>query len=283
MLRENFIFVDSVRDKSSTLQKYVSQKPNPRFLNLPFALYFHNLGNLNSPKTASEWGKKNPRSYNFVKSVFSEKQSIAYANSSIGLNNWFLKSDGPVIVNPQKVKNTSDNLLAYYKTQGYFKSSVDTIINRYDDKKATVEYYVTKGKPTTLDSILIKIESPVLDSIYKASNYITLLKKGDQYNDQTFRNEAKNTLKLFKNNGIYHFKEAALGFYVDSTRTDYKTNVDFLMSGNRLVEKDGRYLEKPFKIQTIKEVNIITDYSFTRKTQKYLDSISFKGINFFCS
>lgn len=281
MLRENFIFVDSVRDKSSTLQKYVSQKPNPRFLNLPFALYFHNLGNLNSPKTASEWGEKNPRSYNFVKTVFSEKQSIAYANSSIGLNNWFLKSDGPVIVNPQKVKNTSDNLLAYYKTQGYFKSSVDTIINRYDDKKAIVEYYVTKGKPTILDSIHIKIESPILDSIYKASNYITLLKKGDQYNDQTFRKEAKNTLKLFKNNGIYHFKEAALGFYVDSTGTDYKTNVDFLMSGNRLVEKDGRYLEKPFKIQTIKEVNIITDYSFTRKTQKYLDSISFKGINFF--
>ena len=281
MLKENYIFVDSVRDKSSALQKFVLQKPNPRFLNLPFALYFHNLGNLNSPKTASEWGEKNPRSYNFVKSVFSEKQSIAYANSSIGLNNWFLKSDGPVIVNTQKVKNTSDNLLAYFKTQGYFKSSVDTIINRYDDKKATVEYYVTKGRPITLDSIRIKIESPVLDSIYKASNYIALLKKGDQYNDQTFRNEAKNTLKLFRNNGIYHFKEAALGFYVDDTRTDYKANVDFLMSGNRLVEKNGSYLEKPFKIQTIKEVNIITDYSFTRKKQKYLDSISYNGMNFF--
>jgi len=281
LLSQNYIFIDSVPNKSSALQKYILQKPNPKFLNIPFALYFHNIGNYNKPKTASEWGKKNPRSYNLVKNIFSEKQSIAYANSFIALNNWFLKSNAPVIVNKLKVKSTSENLLAYYKTQGYFKATIDTIINRYDDKKATVEYHITKGKPTTLDSINIRIESPVLDSIYKASGFKTLLKKGDQYNDKTFRNEAKNNLKLFKNNGIYHFKESALGFYVDSTRADYKTNVDFIISGNRLIEKDARYVEKPFKVQKIKEINVVTDYSFSRKGQRYLDSISYEGINFF--
>ena len=281
MLKENYIFVDSVRNKNSKLQKYLLQKPNPKFLNLPFALYFHNIGNHNNPKTASEWGEKNIRSYNFVKSIFSEKQSIAYANSFIGLNNWFLKSNAPVIVNKIKIKNTSNSLVAYYKTQGYFKSTIDTAIIRTNDKKATVEYHILKGKPTILDSIKIKIDSPILDSIYKASGYKTLLKSGNQYNDQTFRDEAKNTLKLFKNSGIYHFKESALGFYVDSTRTDYKTNVDYIISGDRLVEKEGRYTSKPFKIQKIKEVNIVTDYSFSRKGEVYLDSIYYEGINFY--
>jgi outer membrane protein assembly factor BamA len=281
MLTQNYIFVDSVRNKSSDIQKYILQKPNPRFLNLPFALYLHNIGNPNNPKTPSKWGEKNPHSYNFVKNIFSEKQSIGYAKYFINLNSWFLKHQGPEIISEKKVKRTADNLWAYYKTQGYFKSKVDTVVNFYNDKKATVEYHITKGKPTLLDTINFKIESPVLDSIYKKSGTSSLLKSGNQYNDKTFRNEASRVLKLFRNNGIYHFTESSLGFYVDSTRVDYKTNVDFLISGNRLEEKQGTYVNTPFKIHKVTEVNVITDYSFTKKGEQLKDSISYKGINFF--
>ena len=280
MLTQNYIFVDSVKNKSSDIQKYILQKPNPRFINLPFALYLHNLGKLDNPKTPSKWGAKNPRSYNFVKNIFSEKQSIGYANTFIGLNNWFLKHQGPEIIKKKKIKRTADNLWVHYKTQGYFKSKVDTVVNLYKNKKATVEYHVTKGKPTLLDTINFKIESPVLDSIYKKSSTTSLLKSGNQYNDKTFRNEASRVLKLFRNNGIYHFTESSLGFYVDSTRADYKTNVNFLISGNRLEEKQGTYVNTPFKVHKITEVNVITDYSFTKKGEQLKDSISYKGINF---
>ena len=58
LLRKNYIYVDSVRNKSDELQKYVLQKPNPRFLGLPFGLYFHNLGNHQKPKTAKNGVKK---------------------------------------------------------------------------------------------------------------------------------------------------------------------------------------------------------------------------------
>ena len=281
MLTQNYIFVDSVRNKSNDIQKYILQKPNPKFLNLPFALYFHNIGNHQKPKTPSEWGKKNPFSYNFIKNIFSEKQSIGYANSFINLNKWFLNYQRPVIINDRKVKNTENNLLTYYKTKGYFKAKVASKINRDSiSKKATVAYHILKGKPTLLDSINFKIESTVLDSIYKNAGITSLLKKGDQYNDNTFRQEASNVLKLFRNNGIFHFTESALGFYVDSTRTDYKTNVDFLISGNRLEEKQGNYVNTPFKVHKISKVNVITDYSFTKKGEPLLDSINYKGINF---
>ena len=187
MLMQNYIFIDSTKIKSNDLQKYILQKPNPRFLNLPFALYFHNIGNQNKPKTPLEWSVKNPRSYHFIKHVFSEKQSIGYANSFIKLNNWFLNYQGPEIINRNKIKKTSANLLAYYKTQGYFKASIDTVLHLYKNKKATVEYHIAKGKPTLLDTINFKIESPVLDSIYKNAKTTSLLKSGSQYNDQTFR------------------------------------------------------------------------------------------------
>ncbi|MEE9406876.1 MAG: BamA/TamA family outer membrane protein [Polaribacter sp.] len=280
MLTQIYIFVDSVKNKSSELQKYVLQKPNPRLLDLPIALYFHNIGNHDKPETPSDWGKKNLRSYNFIKKIFSEKQSIAYAKSFINLNKWFLKYEGPVIVSDKKVKNTENNLWAYYKTQGYFKSKVVSKINRFNDKKATVNYHITKGEPTLLDTIKLKIESHILDSIYKNSGITSLLKTGDQYNDKTFRDEASKVLKLYRNNGIYYFTESALGFYVDSTRADYKTNVDFLINKDRLISENGNYVKKPFKIHTIKEVNVITDYSYTKKNEVHKDSTSYNGINF---
>lgn len=281
LLTKNDIFIDSLKTKGSELQKYILQKPNPRFIGLPLGLYFHNLGNQNKPKTPIEWAKKNPRSYNIVKAIFSEKQSIAYANSFIKLNDWFLNYQAPEIVNELKVKRTEDNLWAYYKTQGYFKSSVNSkIIRDTINKKAKVTYHITKGKPTILDTINIQIKSTELDSIYQNSRLETLLVKGEQYKDQTFRNEAANVVKLFRNNGVYHFTESALGFYVDSSRTDFKTNVDFLISGNRLIEENGRYIEKPYKAHRIQEVNIYTDYSFTKKGNPITDSIKYNGINF---
>lgn len=281
MLTKNYIYIDSVKTKGSELQKYILQKPNPSFLGLPLGLYLHNLGNHEKPKTPIEWAEKNPNSYNFVKKIFSEKQSIAYANWFIDLNQWFLDYKGPEIVSNVKVNRTADNLWAYYKTQGYFKSSVTSKVKKDStNKKATTTYYIKKGKPTTLDTVNIKIESPVLDSIYKKSGLESLLKTGDQYKDQVFRNEASNIVKLYRNSGIYDFTESALAFYVDSTRTDYKTNVDFLISSNKLIEENGIYEEKPYKIYTVKEVNVITDYSFTKKDERITDTVLYEGIKF---
>lgn len=281
LLKDNYIYIDSVRNKSDELQKYVLQKPNSKLLGIPFGLYIHNLGNDKNSKTPSEWGKKHLKTYNFVKNIFSEKQSIAYAKTFINLNNWFLNYDIPVIVNKNKVKRTANNLWAYYKTKGFFNSKIHTEIKQSDTKKAAVSYFITKGKPTILDTVQIKIASPLLDSIYKASRLKTLLKKGDQYNDKTFRNEASNVVKLFRNSGIWYFKESALGFYVDSTRTDYKTNVDFLIAKDHFKEKqDGSYVKKDYKVHKVTQINVVTDYSFLQKNETHSDSVNYKGINF---
>lgn len=54
MLKENIIFIDSVKSKSGNLEKYILQKPNTRLLTLPLGLYFYNLGNPNKPKTVAD-------------------------------------------------------------------------------------------------------------------------------------------------------------------------------------------------------------------------------------
>ena len=282
MLKENVFYIDSAKTKATNLQKYVLQKPNARFLGLPLGLYIHNLGNHEKPTTPSTWAKANPNSYNFVKKIFSEKQSIAYANSFINLNQSFLRYKSPEIVDKIKINKTVTNLWSFYKTQGFFDARVKSSIKRDTlSKKAVVSYFINKGRPTVLDTIKINIQSPVLDSIYKNAGLQTLLISGNQYKDQTFRNEASNVVKLFRNNGIYNFSESALGFYVDSTRTDFKTNVDYIISANRLEEDNGKYIEKPYKIHTIKKVNVFTDYSFTKKEGEIRDTLSYNDIDFY--
>jgi outer membrane translocation and assembly module TamA len=281
MLTQNYIIVDSIRDNNTELEKYILQKPNTKFLGVPIGLYLHNLGNSENPKTALKWGEKHPKKYKFVKSVFSEKQSIAFANSFIKLNKWFLSYEAPVIINEEKVKRTLDNLGAYYKTQGYFESQVGSKIKRDSlQKKATVTYQIQKGSPTLLDTMKVKIASVVLDSIYKNSGRRSLLKSGNRYNDNTFRKEAGKVVKLFRNSGIYHFSETALGFYVASDTTNNKTNVEFLIAKDYFKEVNGKYLKQDYKVHRIKEINIVTDYSYTKKDEVYKDSVSYKGINF---
>ena len=115
LLVKNTIYVDSVKTSQEELNELLIQRPNQKTFGLPLALYFYNLGNAEGPKTPATWGKKHPKTYNFFKGVFSEKQSIAVAKSAIGLNNWFLNSgQAPVVINDKKTNISLLQLTAKY-------------------------------------------------------------------------------------------------------------------------------------------------------------------------
>ena len=283
LLTKNTVVVNNKKTSSSKLNELIIQKPNNKTLGIPLSLYFYNLGNENKPKTPSEWGKKRQKTYNFIKSVFSEKQSIAFANTMIGLNNWFLRNgQAPVIIEDRKTKKTVQNLKAYYKNQGYFRVEVSSQKDTLANKRGTVQYNITTGNPTFLDTIVTKINSPVLDSLYNTEKSLSFLKSGDQYNNDNFIKEASRITKLYRNKGVFHFSENYLGFYeIDTAVTNNnKTNVELIISGDRIIERNGDYISKPLKIQKIRNVNIYTDYSFSKRDQSIKDSTIYNGLNF---
>jgi len=280
LLTKSTVTVNGKKTSDPSLNQLIVQKPNSKTLGLPLSLYFYNLGNKDKPQTPSEWGKKKPKTYKFIKSIFSEKQSIAYANTMIGLNNWFLRNgQAPVIIEDKKTLRTLRNLSAYYKTNGYFRVKVNSKRDSLGNKKGTIEYIVNTGNPTYLDTIKTVIKSPVLDSLYQTEKQFSFLKSGDQYSNENFIKEANRITKLYRNHGIYHFSENYLGFYeVDTASTNnYKTNVELVVSGDRIVEKNGEYISKPLKIQKLRNINIFTDYSFSKKDDTHLDSVAYGG------
>ena len=127
LLTQNTITVNEKKNTNTDLNELLVQKPNSKTLGLPLSLYFYNLGDNTKPKKPSEWGKAKPNTYNFIKNIFSEKQSISYAKSMVGLNNWFLKNgQSPIIINDDKIKKTINNLNAYHKNKGYFRVDVSS-------------------------------------------------------------------------------------------------------------------------------------------------------------
>ena len=275
LLKQNTIVVDEKKNTNSDLNELLVQKPNIKTLGLPLSLYFYNLGDKNKPNTVNEWGIKKPKTYNFIKNVFSEKQSISYANSMIGLNNWFLKNgQAPVIIKDEKITKTINNLTAYHKNNGYFRVKAQSSIEVKKNKKAIVNYAIDRGRPTFLDSIITNIKSPVLDSLYQSQKSLSFLKKGDQFKEVKFIKEASRITNLYRNNGIYHFTENDLGYYnIDSAYTNnYKTNVDLVIfDKKRVVKKNGDYELKLFDILKLRKINVYTDYSFNKKNNPYLD------------
>ena len=281
LLSSSTIIVDSTKNKNIELNDYVIQKPNSKIIGLPVSLYFHNLGNPKGPKTPSEWGKLNPKKYNFYKSLFSEKQSIGVANSYINFNNWFLKNgESPVIIDDIKTKKTVRNLNIYFKTKGYWKNTVVAKKDSIKRKKGAITYYITKNKPLFLDTITTNIPSSTLKAIYQRDTLNTFLKKGDQYNQDNFIKEVERIVKLFRNSGVYNFSNSYLTFDEIDT-TGYKTNVITTIQENYIEEKKGKPVKKPFKVYNISKINVYTDYSFNTEGEPYLDSVSYNGVTYF--
>lgn len=281
LLTKNTIYVDSIKSSKSEVSDLLLQRPNAKALGLPLSLYFYNLGNPNGSKDVSEWKKNHPKTYNTFKSIFSEKQSISVANSFIGFNNWFLENgEAPVIIEDKKIKKTQQNLANYYFTEGYFRSKISSKKDTLSQKKGAINYYVTKGKPSFLDSIYTSIKSPVLDSIYKRSTAGSFLKKGKQYKNENFIKETDRIIQLFRNKGIYHFNENNILFDNDTLKEYTKTNVEIAIS-DRLIENNGDYTSKPFKVQKIKQINIFTDYLYKLRNNTFKDTMNYKGIDYF--
>lgn len=282
LLRSTTILVDGKKNKNNELLDYVLQRPNARALGIPISIYFYNIGNPDAPKTPKAWGILHPKKYKFFKSIFSEKQSIGAAKSYISFNNWFLESgESPVIINDLKTSKTVRNLNSYFITQGYFKNKVTAKKDTLRNKKAKITYTINRENPFFLDTITVQIPSPVLKTVYQTDTINTFLKTRDQYKDQNFIKEATRITELFRNSGVYNFIDNAIRFYPDSTRTDNKTSVLVTIAEKYLTDEDGKNIYKPYQIKKISKINVYTDYSFNTESEPYLDSISYKGIQFF--
>lgn len=281
LLTKNIIEINGKKNAETNLNPYIIQKPNSKAAGLPLSLWFYNMGNENYQEKWDRKILKYADSSHLATKVFSLKQSIGWANFNKDFNEWLFKNgEAPILLDTLKANKTQKTLSQYYLDQGFFNSRINYKIDTLSEKKAQVVYQIDKGSAYKIDSIFTNIASPVIDSLYKRHKSKSLIKENRVFKRENFENEAERLTQIFRNSGVYHFSKYSITFKdIDSTRADHRTNV-LIDIADRLIELEDTLLAVPYEISKIKEVNVYTDYSYSRKNIPITNTLTYNDIQF---
>ena len=281
LLTQTNVKVNGKSSNTETINNLLVQKKNSTLLNYPLRLHIYNLARDNKDSIFEAWLDKNPKRRVRLTKKLSLKQLNQLKQSSLDFNNWIRSTgEAPVILDSLKTIKSKSNLEKYFFANGWFNRKVTYEIDRKDNKRASVSYFVDSGKPYLLDSISSTIASPVIDTLFHKSKNKSILLKGNQFNAIDFENERERLTSNFRNSGVYHFSQDYIRFENDTIGTNNNVNVNVQIQ-NRIIRNEDSISRVPFNIYNIRDVNIITDDAFENRGKPYLDSIHYEGYNLF--
>ncbi len=282
LLTDTSIYVNDKRDLTETVKNLLYQKPNSKLaLGIPLRLHIYNLAKEYPDSAYANWLDKRPKRKDRLKRIYSNKQVDKLGKSYVGFNNWLKKTgEAPVIIDSVKTRKSRERLESYFWENGWFDVETSSLLIPKENHRAGIDYFVNTGKPYLIDSISTKIASPKIDSLYQKIKKKSLIQTIDQFKSANFVNERDRIAKELRNSGVYHFNQDYVFFDIDSINSDKKVNVDLIIPDRTIKTEDSTYQE-PFKIYHIKEVNILTDYSYETRNKAIKDSTMYNNFNLY--
>ncbi|HET8753529.1 MAG TPA: BamA/TamA family outer membrane protein [Salinimicrobium sp.] len=281
LLVENTIYVNGKENKEAQKENLLYQEPNSRLLGIPFQLYIFNLAKVKPDSIFRQWLYAKPKRKERLVNFLSAKQVESLGDSYVNFNQWLKKTgEAPVIIQEPLVEKSAERLKAWYWNQGWFNTETSYEIHPQENKRGTVEYFVTTKEPYFIDSISTRIPSVVADSIYERHKANSEIKSGTRYKTLYFGQERERLTSLFRNNGLYHFEQEYITFEADTINTDHKVNTTLIIQ-NHEATVDGVATRIPFKVHKISEVNIFPDYSYDNRNEPITDTASFEGYHIY--
>jgi outer membrane protein assembly factor BamA len=217
--------IDNQKEIKATLEGKTRPKPNKSILGLKPKLWIYNIaGEPKKPK---------------------------------GIRNWLRNKVGepPVLLNQVKLQYNNDVLTSYLISQGYLQSVVtgDTVIK---DKKGEAVYTANTGDRYKMASITFPKDTGILTNDINKNAANSLLKPGNFYDLDAFKNERIRIDNDLKEQGFFYFNPDYILLQVDSTIG--KSQVDV-----RVKVKDVAP-DAALKPYTINQINVYPNYNLRR-------------------
>ena len=217
--------IDNQSDVKSALEGKARPKPNKSIFGLRPKLYIYNLaGEPKKPKGIKHW-----------------------LTTKVG--------EPPVLLSEVKLKNNNDVMTSYLISQGYLQSVVtgDTITK---EKTAKAVYTANTGIRYKISNVTFPKDTGKLARIVNEYKGNTLIKTGDYYDLDVFKNERIRIDNDLKEKGYFYFSPDYLILQVDSTIGKNLVNITVKVKD---IAPDAGV--KPY---TIKNINIYPNYSLRR-------------------
>lgn len=277
LLTNNTVVINDKTESSETINNLIDQKPNRKILGIPLRLHIYNLAREKRDSLFETWLDKNPKRRERLTRKLSKKQLNKLKESSLGFNKWLKKTgEAPVVVDEEKTEKTVNRFQNYHINNGWFDVNTTYNIDKYENKKAKIEYRVETGKAFIIDSISETVKSPIIKPLYQSIKRDALIKTNAQYKTSNFEQERDRISTELRNSGIYHFNQDYVSFEIDTIGTNKKINIGILIQ-DRAIRTPDSIRREPFEIYKIKDVNIFTDYTFENRNKTPQDTINFNG------
>lgn len=239
----------------SSLEDYIQQRPNRRFLGV--GLY---LGLYNITDTA-----KHGRWHKF----WGEKMG-----------------DDPVILDSSMVRKSSLEMEIYLDSQGFINSSVTDTITVNRRRKATVTYNVNLHTPYRIKSLRYDIADSYIRELLKSDTISPTIKVGEIFERKDFEDERVRLTGILRNKGFWGFNASYITYTADTTQApnsvDVVLNLRRLRNGQDAETGEPTYENHP--IYRIADVGINTAYNPSLSVEQMKDesdTIIYKDLDIF--
>lgn len=240
------------RITSDDAYKYVSQKPNKRFLGLNFYVAAYNAAN---PDKDNWW--------NDLKRKIGQE---------------------PVLYDHNKTEQSVGKLKIYLDKSGYFASevkySVDTTKRR---KRAIVTYSLKQNQPYFVGSVKYQFRDRFLEQILAPDTVNNMIRTGDIFNISTLEAERERIAAQLNRQGYYDFTINNIEFLADTLQVQNVVNLTMIVKKKIEYNRRGEVTFEDSPIYRLRSIKIIPNYNALedKKDANYMqsfDSVNYRGL-----
>lgn len=255
--------------KKDSLSDLITFKENSKLLGIPFNAMISSSAKKNPDSIFDEWVNEEKKQKK-LNNIFSPKQVLQLKKYFKNFNDWKINNGEKIsLIDSSEINRSLDNLNLYFQNIGYLDNSISFKVTKKPTKKAFVDFNIETGSRYYIGEINSKIESKIIDSIYKANKSKSFIKENDFFETKNFDLERNRLYTLFRNNGVYGFQINSISFSVkvDPAGNNYSLPVEIIIDGNN---------HEIFKVNDIILKQVDNEVNFRFKDDFILSKIKFE-------
>jgi outer membrane protein assembly factor BamA len=158
---------------------------------------------------------------------YRKQNAVDGLNKKIENGNMFMQWGEPLTIFDTGAMNTTATKIATYLfNKGYFKAKVTADSSLLKKNRIAVVYTIAPGPSFTYDSIFYNIPDEKVLSLLRKNPALSLLRKGDSYDQDKLGKERDRIDQLLKDNGYYDFSKQYIDFSVDTSAIKHKIKLE---------------------------------------------------------
>lgn len=241
------------RITSYTLEQYVRQSPNKRFLGTNFYVWAYNLAD---PQKQNWW--------NNLKRKIGEE---------------------PTLLDLSLTHKSAQNLKTYMDSRGYYASEVSYEIDTTRRaKRAYVTFRTHQGEPYKISSLSYDFRDKDLAPVITSDTTSSLIKVGQIFDITNLDKERERIASYLNDRGYYNFSVNNIEYRVDTLGGNRQVGIRMIVKRNITgYDERGRAISENNRIYRISEINVIPDYDPAQNESERIASLSdttyYEGLN----